>query len=169
MNIFKCLGWACGAFSKTEVIFFQVYTFPLILEQGVTMYTGLLLSAWIFIRMPVINKLRVINFRLLKLLYMCARSVASVISDSLQLYGLKPSRLLCPWDSPGKKTGVGCHVLLQGIFPTQESNAHLMLLHWQSGSLLLVPLGEAPFLTYMIQNLRTFLKYFLPWIRKNAI
>jgi len=26
---------------------------------------------------------------------------------------------LCPWDSPGKNTGVGCHALLQGIFPTQ--------------------------------------------------
>ena len=25
-------------------------------------------------------------------------------------------------DSPGKNTGVGCHALLQGIFPTQESN-----------------------------------------------
>ena len=33
--------------------------------------------------------------------------------------GLQPSRLLCPWDSPGKKTGVGCHALLQGIFSTQ--------------------------------------------------
>ena len=33
-----------------------------------------------------------------------------------------PPRLLCPWDSPGKNTGVGCHFLLQGIFPTQGSN-----------------------------------------------
>ena len=33
-----------------------------------------------------------------------------------------PTRLLCPWDSPGKNTGVGCHFLLQGIFPTQGSN-----------------------------------------------
>ena len=33
-----------------------------------------------------------------------------------------PTRLLCPWDSPGKNTGVSCHFLLQGIFPTQESN-----------------------------------------------
>ena len=32
----------------------------------------------------------------------------------------KPSRLLCPWDSPGKNTEVGCHFLLQGIFPTQD-------------------------------------------------
>ena len=41
------------------------------------------------------------------------------MSDSLQAYGLQPTRLLCPWHSPGKKTGVGCHFLLQGIFLTQ--------------------------------------------------
>ena len=34
-------------------------------------------------------------------------------------------------DSPGKNTGVGCHVLLQGIFLIQGSNSHL---HWQTGS-----------------------------------
>ena len=33
---------------------------------------------------------------------------------------------LCPWDSPGKNTGVGCCFLLQGIFPTQESNLGLL-------------------------------------------
>ena len=42
------------------------------------------------------------------------------------------ARLLCPWDSPGKNTEVGCHALLQGIFLTQESNLSLLyLLHWQ--------------------------------------
>ena len=35
------------------------------------------------------------------------------------------ARLLCPWDSPGKKTGVGCHAFLQGIFPTQGLNPDL--------------------------------------------
>ena len=40
-----------------------------------------------------------------------------------------PTGLLCPWDSPGKNTGVGCHSLLQGIFLIQESN--LGLLHWR--------------------------------------
>ena len=39
---------------------------------------------------------------------------------------LKPARLLCPWDSPGKNTGVGCHPLLQGIFLTQGSNPSLL-------------------------------------------
>ena len=40
--------------------------------------------------------------------------LASVVSDSLRPYGLSPARLLCPWNSPGKNTGVGCHALLQG-------------------------------------------------------
>ena len=54
-----------------------------------------------------------------------------------------PTRLLCPWDSPGKITGVGCHALCQGIFLTQESNPHLLcLLHWQVGSLPLVLPGK---------------------------
>ena len=50
----------------------------------------------------------------------------SAVSDSLRPRGLKPSGLLCPWDSPGKSTGVGCHALLQGIFPTQELNPGLV-------------------------------------------
>ena len=36
----------------------------------------------------------------------------SVVSDSSRSYGLQPTRLLCPWDFPGKSTGVGCHCLL---------------------------------------------------------
>ena len=44
----------------------------------------------------------------------------------LRLDGLSPARLLCPWDFTGKNTGVGCHFLLQGIFPAQESNPGLL-------------------------------------------
>ena len=47
-------------------------------------------------------------------------------------------RLLCPWDFPGKNTGVGCH--FQQIFPTQGSN--LCLLCWQVDSLPLSHLGS---------------------------
>ena len=50
----------------------------------------------------------------------------SVVSNSLQPQGLQPTRLLCPWESPGKNTGVGCHFLPQGIFPTHGSNLHLL-------------------------------------------
>ena len=53
-----------------------------------------------------------------------------VVSNSYQPQGLQPTRVLCPWNSPGKNTGVGCPFLLQGIFQTQGSNLHLSpLLH----------------------------------------
>ena len=39
----------------------------------------------------------------------------SVVSDSLRPHGPQPARLLCPWDSPGKSTGVGCRFLPQGM------------------------------------------------------
>ena len=58
------------------------------------------------------------------------------MSDSLRPHGLAPAWLLCPCDFPGKNTGVGCHFLLQGIFPTQELNLSLLhllcLWHWQA-------------------------------------
>ena len=66
--------------------------------------------------------------------------VASVVSNSLRTHGLQSTRLLCPWDSPGKNNRVGCHFLLQGIFLTQGSNPHL--LHWQVDSLPLCHQGN---------------------------
>ena len=55
---------------------------------------------------------------------------------SLQLHGPQPAQLLCPQNFPGKNTEVGCHFLLQGIFPSQGWNPHLLrLLHWQRDSL----------------------------------
>ena len=56
----------------------------------------------------------------------------SVVSNSLWLQGLYPTRLLCLWDFPGKNIGVGCHFFLQGIFLTQGLSPSLLhLLHWQ--------------------------------------
>ena len=63
----------------------------------------------------------------------------SVMSDSVQPYGLWPARLLYSWDFPVKNTGVGCHFVLQGIFLTQGLNP--CLLHWQVDSLPLSHLG----------------------------
>ena len=51
----------------------------------------------------------------------------SVVSDCLQVCGLQPTRLLHPWNSPGKTTGVGGHFLLQGMFPTQGLNLGLCM------------------------------------------
>ena len=75
--------------------------------------------------------------------YVCAHSLSCVWL--LQPHGLQPARLLCPWDFPGKNTGVGCHFLLQGIFPTQGSN--LRLLYWQADSLPHSHLGSHTFCT----------------------
>ena len=44
----------------------------------------------------------------------CVRSVAKSCLTLWQEHGLYPARLLCPWDSPGKNTGVGCYFLLWG-------------------------------------------------------
>ena len=56
--------------------------------------------------------------------------------NSLWPHGLQPTRLLCPGDFPGKDTGVGCHFLLQGIFPTHGLNLGLpdcrQILYWLS-------------------------------------
>ena len=59
--------------------------------------------------------------------------VCSVTQSYPTFWDLMGCRLLCPWDFPGKNTGVGCHFLLQVIFPTQGSNP--CLLHWQADSL----------------------------------
>ena len=48
--------------------------------------------------------------------------------DLLAVQGAFPTRLLHPWNFPGKNTQMGCHFLLQGIFLTQGSNP--CLLHW---------------------------------------
>ena len=60
---------------------------------------------------------------------------------TLQPRGLSPIRLLCPWDFPGKNTGVGCHSLLQEIFLTQDLN--LGLLHCRQSLTVWAP-REAP-------------------------
>ena len=59
----------------------------------------------------------------------------SVVSDSWQPHGLWPTRLLCPWDFPGKNTEVCFRALLQGIFLTQRLNPSILhLLNWQVDS-----------------------------------
>ena len=57
-----------------------------------------------------------------------------------EAHGLQPSRLHCPWNFPGKDTGVGSYFFLRGIFLSQELN--LCILHWQVDSLPLSHLGS---------------------------
>ena len=85
--------------------------------------------------------LRVDHTHFLSSMYLCLASLLNklflcVLSDlcvlvaelcpTLQPHGLYPTRIICPWTCPGKNTGVGCHTLLQGIFPTQGSNLCLL-------------------------------------------
>ena len=51
----------------------------------------------------------------------CCCEVTSVVSDSVWPHRRQPTRLLCPWDSPSKNTGVGCHFLLQCMKVKSES------------------------------------------------
>ena len=75
------------------------------------------------------------SIRRMGVMGMTSCSDASVVSDSLQPHGLQPARLLCPWDSPGKNTGVGCHALLQGSFLTQGTHVFYIpcigKIHWK--------------------------------------
>ena len=52
----------------------------------------------------------------------CACCIASVVSGALRPHGLQPTRLFCPWDSPGKNTGVGCHCFSRG-----SSSVHMSI------------------------------------------
>ena len=103
----------------------------------------------------------------------------SVVSNSLRAHDLysPPGSSLCAWNSPGKKTGVGSHFLLQGIFPTQGWNPGLShLLHWQVGSLPLVPqfgtlLIQVPLSSLISVIMRSPLPYLIletnpSWLRK---
>ena len=68
--------------------------------------------------------------------------VCSVVSDSATPWTVA-HQLLCPWNFPGKNTGVGCHFLLQGSSLTQGSKPGLLsLLHWKVDSLPLAPPGN---------------------------
>ena len=83
----------------------------------------------------------------------CGFTRCCLVAKCYQLFvtsGLQPTRLLCPWDFPGKNTGAGCHFLLQGICLTQGSNPHL--LHWQMGSSLLSRQGSPLGFTQSIHN-----------------
>ena len=85
----------------------------------------------------------------------------------LQPHVEQPARLLCPWDSPGKNTRMGCQVLLQGIFLTQGSNPGL--LRWHAGSLPLSHLGSSGYPRCLAVSGRTpvFITYYQPMQQKQ--
>ena len=52
------------------------------------------------------------------------------MSDSVRPHRQQPTRLPCPWDSPGKNTGVGCHFLLQCVKMKSLSHFRLLATPW---------------------------------------
>ena len=71
---------------------------------------------------------------------------AKMLQSCLTLCDCSPPGSSVHRDSPDKTTGVGCHALLQEIFPTQGLNLHLLcLLHWQADSLPSEPPGKPPY------------------------
>jgi len=69
-------------------------------------------------------------FQCSSFLTLCAVLSHSVVSNSLRPHDCSPPGSSVHGDSPGKNTGVGCHALLQGIFPTQGSNPGLLHCRW---------------------------------------
>ena len=108
------------------------------------------------------------------------------MSVSLPSHRLQPARLLCPWDFPDKNTGVGCHFLLKGIFPTQGWNPCVLCLqHQQAGRQVVlagkqvhqgsptyiradekffISIGSSSTLYYIVSFLWVFIHYFPPYI-----
>ena len=80
----------------------------------------------------------------------CFCLIAKSCPTLWQSHAQQPTRLLCPWDSPGKNTAVGCHALLKRIFPTQGLNPYL--LHWQADCLPLSQQGIPMYIYTYIHN-----------------
>ena len=78
----------------------------------------------------------------------------------LWLHELQPSRLLCPWNVPGRNTGVDCHFLLRRESSSPRDPAHtfcIYLLHWQEDSLPAETLGKPSRDDWLTPN-------FNPWL-----
>ena len=135
-NLQVPLGGKHPAFPCTNLLVINIlcpFSYPILIFWNVTMGSSFPLTLNILLKVT-------------NLLHACmhACKVASVMSEPLRPHGLQPARLLCPWGSPGKNTGVDCHAHLPGIFLTQGSNpSPLGLLHWWASSLPLAPTRKA--------------------------
>ena len=62
----------------------------------------------------------------------------SVESHSVRPHGLQPTRIPCPWDSPGKSTGVGCHCLLRSLCLERVKTFSYSLLLWLLANIFII-------------------------------
>ena len=111
----------CLLCSPIRIPFYSNFFLILIRSQVNYVCLNLCLFYFFLYSLYVIYKIRK---KVMKMSFNSSVS-CSVMSDSLQPHGLYLIRFLCPWNSPGKNTGVGCHALLYGIFPTQGLNPGL--------------------------------------------
>ena len=113
--------------------------------EGAQMLVSLKFRTWVCPGSPPVSNAlpnKAVSFHLLALTRTSRARVPQVLTAFLAR-ATCIARLLCPWDSSGKDTGVGCHFLFQGIFATQGLTLRLLcLLHWQAGYLPLVLLGK---------------------------
>ena len=80
-------------------------------------------SVFVSFQVATINIFFIILFFLILFIFLNFLTffkLCSVVSNSLQPHGLQPARFLCPQHFPVKNTELGCHFLLQGIFPTRD-------------------------------------------------
>ena len=104
--------------------------------------------------------------RLFFVMCACLPSCFNHVQLFVTLWTVTPLGSSVNGDSSCKNTGVGCHALLQGIFPTQGSNSSLLsLLHWQAGSLPLVPPGKSPLCIAVLCSVTSVMSnsLWLPW------
>ena len=108
-----------------------------------TLYPLVIQVSWNFIKnfanleslLFIIEVLKLFNHNYaFFLLFITHCKVASVLSDSLWPYGLQPSRILCPWDSPGTCTD------------------HMAILHWSRGWTCTVHVADHTPVTWHIMN-----------------
>ena len=94
-----------------------------------TQITIFIIEVWAFLYRPSPSSLSTMNFTgFFAWLPQTAVLCSALLSLSAAQSG--PTRLFRPWYSPGKNTGMGCHALLQGIFPTQVSSPRLPHCRW---------------------------------------
>ena len=78
----------------------------------------------------------------------------SVVSDSSRPHGLQPTRLLYPWDFPGKSTGVGCHCLLRSCPLICSNSPTFRCLSWPW-------YFYRTLVSYLVEHPSIWVKYFL--------
>ena len=137
------------------------------LQTDPALFGNTLSSKFVFFKMSEIKVARQSVLVVQSEGFVCACVLTQSCLTFLQPHRLQPARFLCPWDSPGKNTGVSYHFLLQGIFPTQGLNPSL--LHWQGDSLLLSHQGSMA-LCVALENctLSIIVVYFHPTSCKTA-